>query len=157
MRIERHEIIHNSGKETAELVELYESRGARREVAREMAQSVMSDTDQALEVHAREELGVDPANLGSPAKAAAASFGSFVLGAFVPLVPWLFAGDANSTKIAVSMLLAAAGALSVGYLIGQLSGQSRLRAATRQLVLAALECHSGVRRGHSRRCVDIDG
>lgn len=136
--IERHEIVNNAGKETAELVQLYESRGVRREVAKEVAQSVMADTDQALEVHAREELGVDPSNLGSPLKAAGASFVSFVTGAFVPLLPWLVGGEASSTKIAVSLVLAAIAAVGVGCVLATLSGQSRVRTATRQLVLAAL-------------------
>ncbi|MDP1794441.1 MAG: VIT1/CCC1 transporter family protein, partial [Acidimicrobiales bacterium] len=137
LRIERHEIVNNAGKETAELTELYESRGVRSEVAAEMAQSVMADTDQALEVHAREELGVDPANLGSPLKAAGASFVSFIVGAFVPLLPWLFGGEGNNTKVVISMLLAAAAAVAVGWVLASLSGQSRMRIATRQLLLAA--------------------
>lgn len=137
LRIERHEIVNNSGKETAELVELYESRGVRSEVAKEMAQSVMSDTDQALEVHAREELGVDPSNLGSPINAAVASFVSFIVGAFVPLIPWLFGGEGNTTKVVVSMLMAATAAVTVGWVLAKLSGQSRLRTASRQLLLAA--------------------
>ena len=138
LRLERHEIVNNAGKETAELVELYESRGARSEVAEEMAHSVMADTDQALEVHAREELGVDPANLGSPIKAAVASFVSFIDGAFVPMLTWLFGGEGTNNKVVVSMVLAAVAAVAVGWVLAMLSGQSRVRTAARQLLLAAV-------------------
>ena len=138
LRIERHEIVHNTRKETAELVSLYRSRGVRKELAEEVAGALMADTDQALEVHAREELGVDPGNLGSPIQAAVASLVSFVLGAFVPLLPWLFDGGSSTPKVIASLALAACAALAVGWFLAKLSGQRRVKVAMRQLLLAAL-------------------
>jgi VIT1/CCC1 family predicted Fe2+/Mn2+ transporter len=138
LRLERHEIVHNAGKETAELVRLYESRGVRRELAEEVAGALMADPDNALEVHAREELGVDPSNLGSPLKAAVASFCAFIIGAAVPLFPWLFNSGDSTTKVIISLVLAAAAALAVGWLLAELSGQSRVRTAARQLLFAAI-------------------
>src|SRR5689334_25196555 len=53
LRLERHELIHNTGKEKAELVQLYESRGVKAETAEEVATALIAGTDQALAVHAR--------------------------------------------------------------------------------------------------------
>ena len=137
LRIERHEIGNRPAKETAELVELYESRGVRKEVAEEVATQLMSDADQALEVHAREELGVDPENLGRPVRAAAASFAAFVSGAFVPLIPWLRGGTHSSDAfIVASLVLGAIGALAVGYTLARFTGRDRWRVALRQLFFA---------------------
>jgi VIT1/CCC1 family predicted Fe2+/Mn2+ transporter len=136
LRIERHEIVNRPAKERAELVSLYESRGVRREVAEEVATALMADTDQALEVHAREELGVDPENLGQPLRAAVASFCAFVLGAFIPLVPWLRGTGDSDVLIVASLILGAVGAMAVGVTLARFTGRERWRVAIRQLVFA---------------------
>src|SRR5688500_7586619 len=64
--MERIELRRNPHDETAELTEIYVSRGIGHEQARSLAEQVMKDPEQALEVHAREELGIDPSSLGSP-------------------------------------------------------------------------------------------
>ena len=138
LRLERHELIHNTGKEKAELVRLYESRGVKADTAEEVATALMADTDQALAVHAREELGVDPDRLGSPIRAAVASFFSFVLGAIVPLIPWLAGSDASNTRVVLSIVMAAAGAVAVGWVLARFTGRPPLRVASRQLILAAV-------------------
>ena len=139
LRIERNEITNRPAKELAELVALYESRGVKPETAAEVAAALMSDADQALEVHAREELGVDPQNLGSPINAAVASFVSFTVGAFAPLIPWLTAtsAKATTTAVVVSMILAGVGAVVVGVVLARFTGRPRWRVAGRQLLLAA--------------------
>ncbi|HUR77814.1 MAG TPA: VIT1/CCC1 transporter family protein [Acidimicrobiales bacterium] len=137
LRLERHEIVHRPAKERAELVQLYEDRGVRSEVAEEVATTIMADTDQALAVHAREELGVDPEKLGSPIRAAIASFFAFVLGASVPLIPWLAGTTGSDTRVVASMVLAAAGAVAVGAVLARFTGRPPLKVASRQLVLAA--------------------
>jgi VIT1/CCC1 family predicted Fe2+/Mn2+ transporter len=137
LRLERHELIHNTGKETAELVRLYESRGVKSETAEEVATALMADTDQALAVHAREELGVDPDKLGSPIGAATASFFAFVLGAIVPLAPWLFGSGQSDARVVVSIAMAAAGAVAIGYVLARFTGRPPWRVASRQLFFAA--------------------
>jgi len=137
LRIERHELVHNTGKEKAELVRLYESRGVKSDTAEEVATALMADTDQALAVHAKEELGVDPDRLGSPIRAAVASFFSFVLGAIVPLIPWLAGHDASDARVVVSIVMAAAGAVAVGWVLARFTGRPPLRVASRQLFFAA--------------------
>ncbi len=77
----------------------------------------MADPEQALDVHAREEFGLDPADLGSPWGAAGSSFVMFAVGAFVPLLPFLVAAGAAATWTSVGLSLAAlfivGGALTV--------------------------------------------
>lgn len=136
LRLERHEIVNRPAKEHAELVELYESRGVRTEIAEEVAGALMADTDKALEVHAREELGVDPENLGSPIHAAVASFFAFTLGAVVPLIPWLGLATGD-TAVVASLVLAAFGAVAVGVVLARFTGREPWRVALRQVLFAA--------------------
>jgi vacuolar iron transporter family protein len=136
LRLERNEIVHRPGKELAELVALYELRGVRKEVAEEVATALMADTDQAVEIHAREELGIDPGNLGSPMRAAFASFGAFIVGALVPLLPWLV-GDGSEGKVVASMVLGAIGVTVIGVVLARLTNREPWRIAARWLVLAA--------------------
>ena len=138
LRMERAEIVNRPAKERAELVELYESRGVKSETAEEVATVLMADTDQALAIHAREELGVDPAKLGSPIRAAVASFCAFTLGAFVPLVPWLVGDGASDPRVLASIVLAAIAALAVGGTLARFTGRPPVRIALRQLLLAAV-------------------
>ncbi len=86
---ERREIIRNPVAETAELAEMYVEKGLEPRLAAEVARQIHVDVDNAVHVHAREELGVDPDDLASPRLAAASSFLSFAVGAFVPLLPYL--------------------------------------------------------------------
>jgi VIT1/CCC1 family predicted Fe2+/Mn2+ transporter len=102
---ERREILRNPAGETAELAEMYAAKGLDRELAEEVARQIHADVENAVTVHAREELGVDPHDLASPRLAAASSFLSFAAGALVPLLPYLL-GSA-SVLPAVALTLAA--------------------------------------------------
>ena len=99
-----------------------------------MVDGVMSGPDLALEVHAREELGVDPdALLGArPGRRPAASFLTFAFGALLPLLPWFF--TSGTTAILLSVAIGAVASLVVGAILGIFTGRSRLRSALRQLV-----------------------
>ena len=88
LTLERIEIRRNPHVETAELDQLYQSRGVAPTAARALAEAVMADAELAVRTHAREELGIDPDELGSPTGAAASSFVAFSVGAVIPLVPW---------------------------------------------------------------------
>src|SRR4051812_5494645 len=90
LEMERIELRRNPNVEIAELSQIYQSRGIDPDAALVMARSVMHDPKLALETHAREELGINPESLGSPVAAAAASLCAFAIGAFLPLLPWLF-------------------------------------------------------------------
>ena len=75
--------------ELEELTQLFIKRGIDEPTAERVARQLSADPAVALEVHAKEELGVAPDAGGSPIGAASSSFVAFCLGAFVPLVPWL--------------------------------------------------------------------
>jgi len=102
---ERVEIIRNPAGETAELAQMYVEKGLDPRLAGEVARQIHADVENAVLVHAREELGVDPHDLASPRLAAASSFAAFAVGAFVPLLPYLL-GSTSLVPAAVLTLLA---------------------------------------------------
>jgi len=133
---ERRELERHPEVELAELAELYESRGMDPELARAAAAKMMATPEQALEVHAREELGVAPDSLGSPVGAAVGSFLSFCAGAFVPLLPW-FIGS-GTAAVWWSLTLAVLGAAGVGVALASFTGRSAWYSAARQALIAAV-------------------
>lgn len=136
--IERNEIRRFPEAEHHELSVLYQRRGLPKDMAHAVAATLMRDEDTAVETHAREELGIDTDDLGSPGAAAAASFTSFAVGAAIPLVPWLV--SRGSVAISTSLVAAAATSLLVGGLLGRFTGRSWRRSAVRQLALSAAAC-----------------
>ena len=131
---ERIELAHNPRKELAELAELYVSKGVDPHLALEVAAQLTRDPQQALNVHAREELGVDPDDLPSPWTAAGSSFVAFTAGALTPLAPYLL-GVPNFT-IAISV--AGAAALGGGAVVAKAAKRPALPGGIRQLLLGAL-------------------
>lgn len=132
---ERREIERNPNVETVELSQLYQSRGVDADVALDMARNVMKDPELALEVHAREELGIDPNELGNPMHAAVSSFLAFAAGAVLPLIPWFFTGGTGA--VIASVILGLFGAAVVGLLLARATEREPLRSVTRQVVIAA--------------------
>lgn len=102
---ERVEILRNPAGETAELARTYVAKGLDPELAGEVARQIHADVENAVLVHAREELGVDPDDLPSPRLAAASSFGAFAVGALIPLLPYLL-GSTSLLPAAVLTLVA---------------------------------------------------
>lgn len=136
LEVERRALAEDFDAELDELTETYESRGIEATAARTAAEQVMADPEVALEVHAREELGVDPTELGSPVGAAASSFVAFSVGAVVPLAPWFVTSGAAATiATVVAGLIAAA---VVGAVLAVFTGRSRVRSAARQMLIAAI-------------------
>lgn len=136
LALESHEIRHRPEGERRELVHIYESRGVDPALARQLADEMMRTPELALETHAREELGIDPSRLGSPVQAAASSFGTFSLGALLPLVPWLFAAGMAATV--ASVVIGAVAAVVVGAVLAAFTQQRWWRSALRQLSLSAV-------------------
>ena len=122
--------------ETQELIDAFRSKGLGPDVAERIAKEVMADPEFALETHAREEFGVSPSSLGNPWKAALSSFFAFVVGAFIPLLPWLVGSGAAA--VAWSIALSAVAALALGAFLGQLTGRSKVRSALRALGITVL-------------------
>jgi VIT1/CCC1 family predicted Fe2+/Mn2+ transporter len=138
LEIERRSIAENPEAETAELAAIYRERGLDPDHADQVAEGLMADPEVALEVHAREELGVNPAQLGNPMVASASSFGSFALGAFVPLVPWLGGGGNNA--VWASVILGLSVAALVGAVLARLTERSVVRTVARQLLVVGGAC-----------------
>lgn len=138
LEIERRSLAENPVAETRELAAIYRDRGLHPEKAHELAEGIMADPEIALDVHAREELGVNPDAVGRPAVVAVASFIAFSLGAFVPLAPWLFA-DGSGAVIA-SVILGIVAAAIVGTAIAVFTERSKAGTACRQVLVAAGAC-----------------
>ena len=135
LEIERRSLAENPEAETRELAAILRDRGLDPEQAAQVAEGVMSDPDVALDVHAREELGVDPDGGANPFQVALASF---AIGALLPLLPW-FVAEGN-TATTWSVALGATAAALVGWLVGTLTERSRVRTAIRQVLVAVLAC-----------------
>lgn len=107
IHLEAHELGTDPEGETRELADLLRRRGIPKDLAPQVARSLMEDPATALDVHAREELGLDPDQLGSPWGAAGSSFVTFSLGALVPLAPYFFAEGTVAAWTAVGLALGA--------------------------------------------------
>ena len=90
----------------------------------------MPDPQTALDTLAREELGLDPDELGSPLKVAASSFAAFAVGAAVPVISYFLAD--GIVALAVAVVLAVIAVVAVGATVGYLSGAGAVRSALRQ-------------------------
>lgn len=134
--IEQRELRRHPDAERRELSAIYQERGLEPAQADELATAMMRDPAIALETHAREELGIDPSQLGSPQQAAVSSFIAFCVGALIPLLPWFFAS--GNGAVVASIALGATAAVLVGAALARFTGRSIVRSALRQLGIAAL-------------------
>ena len=137
IEMEASELREKPEEEMKELELIYRAKGLDRESAAAVARQIISDPKAALDTLAREELGLDPDELGSPIKAALASFIAFAIGASVVVVPYLFfLGDGASTTIPVilAITLAVIAMIVVGAVVGRLSGRSMVFSAGRQVM-----------------------
>jgi len=132
--LEREELEEYPQEEAEELALIYQARGVALEQARELSQSLLAQPAQALDVLAREELGLNPDDLGSPWQAATVSFIAFALGAAVPLIPFLsgLSGE-RATLCAVVITLVAL--FMVGLGLSLFTGRQALRSALRMVLI----------------------
>lgn len=135
IELEAIEIRESPLAERTELSLIYERRGLDPDVALELATAMMETPERALEAHARDELGIDPEQLGSPLVAACASCVSFAVGALVPLAGFLWAG--GGTALLVALLMTAVTAVTVGIAVSFFAATSRWRSAVRQLAICS--------------------
>ena len=136
LEMERRELHRNPHVETVELALIYQSRGMDPDRARELAEATMQDPDQALQAHAREELGIDPDDLGSPVQAALSSFVAFSVGALIPLLPWIV-GSGTAATVS-SLVLALVAAAIVGTIVSRFTERHRGATIARQIAFTAL-------------------
>lgn len=136
LAVEQQHIATESEVEQAELALVYEQKGLHPAEARKVAERLSADPETALDTHAREELGIDPAELGgSPWVAAGTSFVLFVVGAIIPIVPFAFLS--GNTAVVTALVLSALGLFGIGAAITLLTGRSVLVSGFRQLAFGA--------------------
>lgn len=132
--IEAAELAEVPDEEQEELALIYEAKGLSREQAEQLAERLISDHTTAVDTLAREELGIDPQELGgSASEAAATSFVLFALGAIVPVLPFFVL--AGLSAVATSLLLSALALFIVGGGITLLTGRSALYSGIRQVTI----------------------
>lgn len=129
--VERLELARNPEGELNELAALYRARGLDAELATRVATKLSADPEQALRVHVREELGVDPDDLPSPYVAALSSFCAFAAGALVPLVPFLF----GASGLVVALVLSLLGLFIFGAAVARMTARPWWLGGLRQLAL----------------------
>ena len=130
--IEADELAHAPEEEKEELVLIYQAKGLEEMQARALADKLMANKDTALDTLAREELGIDPAELGgSPYAAAASSFALFATGAIFPVAPFFWLGGVSA--IAASAALSGVALMAIGAGTSLFTGRSFVFSATRQL------------------------
>jgi vacuolar iron transporter family protein len=136
MALERAELAEYPHEEAEELALIYHARGVDLAQARALSRALLAHPAQALDVLAREELGLNPDDLGSPWRAAVSSFVTFAAGALVPLVPFLLRQH-GARAIVAAVLLTAAALFAVGLGLSLFTGRQALRSALRMLLIGA--------------------
>jgi vacuolar iron transporter family protein len=131
--LEAEELRDDPEAEAEELALIYRAKGLDEEEAERVATTIMKDKDAALDTMAREELGLDPDELGSPWSAAVSSLISFALGAVVVVLPYFF--GSGLVALVAAVVLAALALFGVGTALGLLNGRAALRSGVRQLVI----------------------
>ncbi len=133
--LERDELAEYPEEEARELALIYETRGIAAGEALRMAQQIIADPEQALDTLAREELGLNPEDLGSPWGAALFSFFSFAAGSAIPLLPFVF--GAGGTSLTLTVILTALALFIVGATLSLFTGRSAILSGLRMLAIGA--------------------
>lgn len=122
-------------EEREELSLIYQAKGVPEDEAEVLAGQIMARPETALDTLAREELGLDPAALGSAWVAASSSFVSFALGAVVPVAPYVVGSGVAALVSAI--LLAGTALFAVGALTSIFTARPPLRAGARMVLVAS--------------------
>ncbi len=131
--LERAEMEAMPEEEEAELAASYRAKGFTPAEAARIAHRIFEDPEVALDMLVREELGLDPDQLGSPWGAAGGSFVAFALGASIPVIPYLFGG--GPAVLLVSLGLSLVSLFAVGAAVSLLTGRGLIFSGFRQLAL----------------------
>jgi vacuolar iron transporter family protein len=137
IQVETAEIQQSPEEEAGELAMIYEARGLKPEQARSLAQQIVADSSSAVETLAREELGIDPNELGGSAwEAALTSFILFALGAVIPVTAFIFL--TGYTAVAVSILLSIVGLFILGAVITLFTGRTVIYSGLRMVIFGLI-------------------
>ena len=130
--LEREELAQYPEEEAEELALIYNARGMSMEDARAVAGKMIADPEHGLNALAREELGLNPDDLGSPWGAAIFSFLAFTTGALIPLIPFLLGLKA---AVAVSAVLAGVSLFGVGATLSLFTGRGAWLGGLRMVLI----------------------
>ena len=134
---EKEEITTAPEEEAEELALIYEARGLSPETARALAAQIISRPESAIDTLAREELGIDPSELGGSAwEAAITSFVLFAMGAIIPVVPFIF--TSGMPAVYISIALSAVGLFGLGAAITLFTGRTVLYSGFRMVVFGLI-------------------
>jgi VIT1/CCC1 family predicted Fe2+/Mn2+ transporter len=136
MALELRELKRNTSAETSELAGIYRSHGMSSKQAEAAAAEVMQDPNRAVMVHAREEFGLDPSQLPNPLQVAAISIVSFLIGAMLPVIPWLTGAGSTAQWSSIAIGVVAAGVL--GAVIARQSERPWWTGTIRQVAITVL-------------------
>jgi VIT1/CCC1 family predicted Fe2+/Mn2+ transporter len=131
---ERRELTRNAEGEAKELAQIWVRRGVDLELAEQVAEQLGRNPEAALEVHAREELGMAPGELPNPWLAAGSSFLAFTVGALIPVLPYLL----GATTLLWSAVLSVIGLFGAGALVSRVTARSWWFSGLRQLIVGVL-------------------
>lgn len=134
--LEREELEQYPQEEAAELALTYIAKGIPKPEAEALANRLLQDPERALDTLAREELGLNPDELGSPWQAAIASFMAFACGAVIPLAPFFL--PISQTPLPASIGLTAAALFGVGALLSLFTGRHAMLSGLRMLGIGGL-------------------
>ena len=137
IEVETAEIEQAPEEEAEELALIYEARGINPEQARTLANQILENKQSAIQTLAREELGIDPEEMGGSAwEAAITSFLLFTLGAIIPVIPFTFLS--GSSAVLLSIALSVIGLFLLGAVITLFTGKSVLFSGMRMVIFGLL-------------------
>jgi len=136
IELEREELESDPESERKELALIYRAKGIAQPEAEALATRIISDRGVALETLAREELGLNPDELGSPYRVAFSSFTAFASGAIIPVVPFLF--GSGWLNFGVSVALSGIALFGIGAGVSLFTGRSSIYSGVRQLAIGAV-------------------
>jgi VIT1/CCC1 family predicted Fe2+/Mn2+ transporter len=131
--LERKELEQYPEEEMEELALIYEARGIEKTEAIRLAELMIKNPKTALDTLAREELGLNPDELGSPMGAMLSSFFSFTVGAFIPLIPFLFHHSGSSLRMSIG--LSGVSLFCIGAILSLFTNKNAIKGGLRMLFI----------------------
>jgi VIT1/CCC1 family predicted Fe2+/Mn2+ transporter len=136
IELEAAELAVTPEEEVAELALIYRAKGLNKDEAEKLAGRLTEDPNVALDTLVREELGLDPNELGNPISAASSSFVAFAAGAILPVLPFFFGG--STALVLASIAVSGAALFGVGALLSLFTGRGTLFSGGRQLLIGGV-------------------
>lgn len=134
IEIERLELERRPKAEERELAQMYVAKGLDLELARQVAAQLSRNPKTALDIHVKEELGIDLGGLPSAQLAAGSSLVSFAAGAALPVLPYLFGATGPMASLIVTLL----GLFLCGAFVTRLTPRRWWYGGSRQMLVGAV-------------------